>query len=270
MNKVALVTGASSLFGKQVAQKLKVSGFKVFAAAKQVDRVEDLKANGVIPLSMDLAKEGSIQQCVNQILSESGSIDVLVNNVSYGPLGAVEHFPMEEARRQFDINLFGTARVIQLVTPEMRFKRSGKIVNVSFMNGTVWTEMGVWYHSLKHAVDGFFDCLRLELESFGIDVMVIDPGDIKEEWEKILAGILAKAPITGPYARMSESVAERVKRFQSDRILSDPQLVAVTVCRAVTSRNPNDHYVVGKESQSSTWLSDILLGFLYSILEDSS
>ncbi|KAK8827519.1 hypothetical protein WA538_003478 [Blastocystis sp. DL] len=151
---------------------------------------------------------------------------------------------MEEARRQFDINLFGTARVIQLVTPEMRFKRSGKIVSVSFMNGTVWTEMGVWYHSLKHAVDGFFDCLRLELESFGIDVMVIDPGDIKEEWEKILAGILAKAPITGPYARMSESVAERVKRFQSDRILSDPQLVAVTVCRAVTSRNPNDHYVV--------------------------
>lgn len=159
MNKVALVTGASSLFGKQVAQKLKVSGFKVFAAAKQVDRVEDLKANGIIPLSMDLAKEDSIQQCVNQILSESGSIDVLVNNVSYGPLGAVEHFPMEEARRQFDINLFGTARVIQLVTPEMRFKRSGKIVNVSFMNGTVWTEMGVWYHSLKHAVDGFFDCL---------------------------------------------------------------------------------------------------------------
>lgn len=267
MNKVALVTGASSVFGKLVVQELTTSGFKVFAATKQVNQMEDLKADGITPLYMDLTENRSIQTCVDRVLSESGCIDVLVNNVNYGSYGAVECFPIEEVRRQFDVNVFGMARVIQLVTPSMRAKRTGKIVNVSFMNGMVWTEMGVWYHSLKQAVDGFFDSLRSELEPFGIDVMTVEPGDIKKEWERIVADTLERVSVPGPYANMAESVAERIKRFKSDYKLRDPQRVAKMVCKAINSRNPDDRYVVTK-SWSKMWLYDIIEDFFYMIAED--
>ncbi len=120
MEKVALVTGASSGIGKMVARELKDAGFQVYAAARRVDHMNDLKGDGIVPVSLDLTKDDSIYACVKQVLTAAGRIDVLVNNAGYGSYGAIEDVPLEEGRRQFEVNLFGMARLIQLITPTMR------------------------------------------------------------------------------------------------------------------------------------------------------
>ena len=123
MAKTALVTGASSGIGKAIAQELQAAGFQVYAAARRVERMTDLEQIGIIPIALDLTKEDSIAACVDTILSKEKSIDVLINNAGYGSYGAIEDVPLEEARRQFDVNLFGMARLIQIVTPSMRKNR---------------------------------------------------------------------------------------------------------------------------------------------------
>ena len=111
-----------------------------------------------------------------------GRIDVLVNNAGYGSYGALEDVPMDEARYQFEVNVFGAARLTQLVLPHMRENRSGKIVNITSMGGKIHTPLGTWYHATKFALEAISDCLRLELKPFGIDVIVIEPGGIRSDW----------------------------------------------------------------------------------------
>lgn len=133
--KVVLITGASSGIGKEAAMELKNKGFTVYAAARRIDKMQDLAAKGIRPISLDVTNDESMIQAVNEILKKEGRIDILVNNAGYGSYGAVEDIPMEEARRQMEVNVFGLARLIQLVVPSMRKNKFGKIVNVSSMGG---------------------------------------------------------------------------------------------------------------------------------------
>ena len=110
-----------------------ISQFAKCIGARRMDKMEDLKKDGVIPIFLDLTNEESMIKCVESIIRESGHIDVLINNVGYGSYGAIEDVPMEEVKRQFDVNLFGMARLIQFVTPGMRANNYGKIVNISSM-----------------------------------------------------------------------------------------------------------------------------------------
>ena len=118
--KVALVTGGSSGIGEQTALLLKQAGFTTYAVARRVDRMAGLEAEGVHTFAMDVTDEASMVGGIERIIAEQGRIDVLVNNAGYGSYGAVEDVPLEEARRQFEVNLFGLARLVQLVTPHMR------------------------------------------------------------------------------------------------------------------------------------------------------
>ncbi len=193
-----------------VAQELKSAGFKVYAAARRVDRMADLEKDGITPVALDLTRDGSIAACVNTILSKEKSIDVLVNNAGYGSYGAIEDVPLEEGRRQFEVNLFGMARLIRLVTPAMREQHYEKIVSISSMGGKIWTKFGGWYHATKYAVEGLSDCLRMELQSFGIDVVVVEPGGIKTDWGLITAENLKKRPEGG--LRMTNFLIGRAYR----------------------------------------------------------
>ena len=193
-----------------VAQRLKSAGFKVYAAARRVDRMADLEKDGITPVALDLTRDGPIAACVNTILSKEKSIDVLVNNAGYGSYGAIEDVPLEEGRRQFEVNLFGMARLIRLVTPAMREQHYEKIVNISSMGGKIWTKFGGWYHATKYAVEGLSDCLRMELQPFGIDVVVVEPGGIKTDWGLIAAENLKKRPEGG--LRMTNFLIGRAYR----------------------------------------------------------
>src|ERR1700710_2243910 len=129
MHKVALVTGGSAGIGESAARELQGKGFKVYAVARRVDKMAGLAADGVHAFGMDVTDDDSMVSGVRRILDEQGRIDVLVNNAGYGSYGSVEDVPLEEARRQFEVNVFGMARLIQLVTPTMRQQGSGRIIN---------------------------------------------------------------------------------------------------------------------------------------------
>ena len=173
MDKVALVTGASSGIGEAAAKDLRLRGFTVYAAARRIERLAALETLGIRPLQMDVTDDSSITQGVQRIIAESGSVDILVNNAGYGSYGSVEDVALDEARNQFEVNLFGLARLTQVVLPYMRKNSSGRIINISSMGGKMYEPMGAWYHATKFALEGLSDCLRLELKPFNIHVVII-------------------------------------------------------------------------------------------------
>ena len=185
MKKVALVTGASSGIGKETAKLLFQNGFTVYGAARRVEKMAELREAGIKLIAMDVTDDDSMVSGVNEILKNEKRIDVLVNNAGYGSYGALEDVPISEARYQFEVNIFGLARLAQLVLPTMRAQHSGRIINISSIGGSIGEPHGSWYHATKFAVEGLSDSLRMELKQFGIDVVVIKPGMIVTEWNKI-------------------------------------------------------------------------------------
>ena len=257
-NKVALVTGGSSGIGEATALRLQELGYTTYAAARRVERMEHLTTSGIRPLAMDVTDDESMQSGVEQILAEEGRIDVLVNAAGYGSYGALEDVPLSEARNQVEVNLFGAARLTQLVLPRMRDQRSGTIVNITSMGGKIYTPLGAWYHATKHALEALSDCLRMELKSFGIDVVVIEPGGIRTEWPGIAAEKVRAVSGTGPYAPQGNALAASIASESTRRRSSPPELIAKTIGKAVTARRPKTRYAAGYGAKPMIFLHDVL------------
>ncbi|GAB4095109.1 oxidoreductase [Brachybacterium horti] len=243
--RTALVTGASSGIGGATARRLQSLGFTVYGAARRVDRLEELGADGVRPLAMDVTDDASMQAGIDRIIEETGRIDVLVNNAGYGSYGALEDVDIDEGRRQFEVNVFGAIRLAQLALPHMRSRRSGTIVNITSMGGKLHTPLGGWYHGTKFALEALSDCLRLEVAPFGIDVVVIEPGGIATEWGGIAAEHLEKSAGTGAYADQAAAVATSLRSEANANRNSPPSVIADAIGTAVTARRPRTRYAVG-------------------------
>ncbi|MBA4287229.1 MAG: short-chain dehydrogenase/reductase [Xanthomonadaceae bacterium] len=257
-NRVALVTGASSGIGEATARQLIAAGWRVYAGARRVDRMQPLAAAGARLLALDVTDEASMQQAVDTIRRDEGRLDVLVNNAGYGAYGALEEVPLDEGRRQFEVNVFGLARLTQLVLPMMRARRSGRIVNITSIGGKIGEPFGSWYHATKFAVEGLSDSLRMELHPFGIDVVIIEPGAIKTEWNGIARDGLMKHSGDGPYR---DGAREHVKMLASaDRgaMPSPPDVVARTIVRAVQAARPKTRYATGGGAQMVLFLRRVL------------
>lgn len=244
-DRVALVTGASSGIGEAAARQLRDAGFTVYAAARRVDRMAPLEADGIRVIDLDVTDEGSARRCVETIEREQGRLDVLVNNAGYGSYGAIEDVPLEEAQRQFDVNVFGAARLIQLVLPGMRERHEGRIINISSMGGKIHTPFGGWYHATKFALEGLSDCLRVETADFGIHVVVVEPGAIRTEWSGIAADSLESASGSGAYATAATAAAHGLRAQYARRGLTEPSAIGEVVVRAATARRPRTRYVRG-------------------------
>ena len=245
--RVALITGASSGIGEATARRLRRLGYTVYAGARRVERMGDLAELGIHAVALDVTDDASMVGLVDRIIGETGRIDVLVNNAGYGAYGALEEVPLAEARRQFEVNLFGLARLTQLVLPHMRAQRAGRIINVSSVGGRIYGPLGAWYHAAKFSVEGLSDALRLELAPFGILVVIIEPGAIKTEWGTIAADALLETSGSGPYADQAGAVAAVVAGTARDGgIGSPPSVVAEAIGRAAQARRPKTRYVVGR------------------------
>lgn len=244
-SKTALVTGASSGIGEATARKLQSLGFTVYGAARRLDRLESLSADGIRPLEMDVTDDASMQAGMNQIISETGRIDVLVNGAGYGSYGALEDVAIDEGRRQLETNVFGAARLIQLALPHMRARKSGTIVNITSMGGKIYTPLGGWYHASKFALEALSDCLRLETKPFGIHVVVIEPGGIATAWGDIAAHRLEQTSGHGPYADQAAAVAKSLGAEAGRNRNSPPSVVADAVGKAVTAAKPKTRYAPG-------------------------
>jgi NAD(P)-dependent dehydrogenase (short-subunit alcohol dehydrogenase family) len=256
--QVVLITGASSGMGKETAKRLLKEGYTVYTAARRVERMDDLKELGAIPIKMDITKEEDVVAAVEQIEQRHGGVDILINNAGYGSYGAIEDVPVDEARRQFEVNIFGLARLTQLVLPGMRRNRYGKIVNISSMGGKIYTPFGGWYHATKHALEGFSDCLRWETAPFGIDVIIIEPGGIAAPWGVIAGENLKRTSGNGAYAAAANQAADGMTEMYTSDRLSPPSLIAETILKAVTARRPKTRYAVGFGARPSIFLRGLL------------
>lgn len=259
-NMVALVTGASSGMGKVIAKRLINDGLTVIVAARSYDKMADLETLGAHRLRLDIANEASIQTAVNEILDTHNGVDILINNAGFGCYGAVEDTSIDDARYQFEVNLFGLARLTQLLLPKMREKGAGKIINISSMGGKMYTPLGAWYHASKHALEGWSDCLRLELAQFGIDVVIIEPGAIKTEFGDVMTAPMLKRSGTGVYGKMAQTMAKATQDSYEAGNASPPSVIANVVSKAIKARKPKTRYAAGKFAKPMifirTWFGD--------------
>lgn len=256
--KVALVTGASSGIGEAVAQRLASIGITTYAAARRVERMEHLKGEGVRVLKLDLTDEQSIDDCFNTITAEAGGIDILVNNAGYGSYGSLEEVPIKEARRQFEVNLFGSARLTQLVIPRMRSKRSGWILNVSSIGGVGASPYGSWYHATKFAVEGLTSALRQELSPFGVNVVVVRPGAIDTEWRHIAGASLLERSGNGPYAKAAKAMHAKFLGPDFDKLVANPSVIADVVQQILITSRPKSVYTAPRVARNMVLVISLL------------
>jgi len=257
--ETVLVTGASSGMGRETAIKLAKKGYIVYAAARRMDKLNEIKKYGCIPIQLDIANETDIENTVNKIEKETGGIDILFNNAGIAILGSLEETSMADARKTFDVNLFGLARLSQLVIPAMRKKGKGKIINTSSIAGKVHGPLSTWYVASKHALEGLSSSLRVELKPFGIDVVIIRPGVVSTGLISTYLDPMLNKPIKGPYAKMTKVITEWSKSRDNNPKYSSPAaVIADTVLKIIKSKNPKTAYEVGKTSSQMIWSQKLM------------
>ncbi len=256
VKKVALITGASSGIGKETAKLLIANGYIVYGASRRLDKMNDLAQIGVKLVAMDVTEETAMVSGINQIIKTEGRIDVLVNNAGYGSYGALEDVPLSEAKYQFEVNIFGLARLTQLVLPYMRKQQSGKIINISSIGGKLGEPHGAWYHATKYAVEGLSDSLRMELKQFNIDVVIIEPGAILTEWNAIARTNLMKVSGQTAYKTLAQKHFNMLAN--ADKRGDQPIVVAKTIIKSILSNSPKTRYATGGGAKLILFLRRVL------------
>jgi NAD(P)-dependent dehydrogenase (short-subunit alcohol dehydrogenase family) len=248
ISKAVLITGCSTGIGRATAERLAAAGLTVYASARRPESIEDLKERGCRTLSLDVTDEGSMRAAVAAVEDAEGAVGTLVNNAGYSQSGAVESVSLEDARRQFETNVFGLLRMCQLVLPGMRRQRHGRIVNLSSMGGKLTFPGGGIYHATKHAVEAISDAMRFEVRGFGVDVVVVEPGLIRTDFAETAVGsITAGTEQDGPYAAFNSAVAAATAgAYQGPlgRLGGGPEVVARTIERAISAKRPRTRYPV--------------------------
>ncbi|MDC8004319.1 oxidoreductase [Aureisphaera galaxeae] len=260
MKKVILVTGASSGIGKATALQLIEEGHTVYGLARRVENMQDLIAAGGKAMSMDVTVHNQVKAVISEILKKEQRIDVLVNNAGFAVYGAIEDVSYDDAKRQFEVNMFGLAEVTKAVLPTMRSQQSGKIINISSVGGKIYSPLGAWYHATKHALEGWSDCLRIEVKQFGIDVVIVEPGAIKTEFGEVMAENFARSEHS-VYAPLAHNMMNAVKStYETKGQSSPPTVIADVISKAVKSPKPKTRYSAGKMAAQTLffrkWFSD--------------
>lgn len=268
--KVVLITGASSGIGEAAAIEMLKTNWIVYGAARRVERMAALASQGLRPLHLDVTDLASRQQAVSQIIQETGRLDGLVNNAGYGSYGSLEEVPMTEAKRQFDVNVFGLVGMCQEVLPIMRQQQGGRVVNVASMGGRIYTPMGGWYYATKHAVEALSDCLRQEVKSFGLKVSIIEPGIIKSEWSQHSLDSLLAVSGNGPYQGLAQKLNKVMSYGYQDKLAGKPSVIGHLIAHALTSRRPRIRYAAPIDAKvllaARKYLPDAIFDALVSLV----
>jgi NAD(P)-dependent dehydrogenase (short-subunit alcohol dehydrogenase family) len=245
VSKAVLITGCSTGIGRATAERLVRGGHTVYATARRLEAIEDLKAAGARTLALDVNSEESMQAAVAAVEEAEGAVGALVNNAGYSQSGAVEGIPLDSLRSQFETNVFGLVRMCQLVLPAMRRQGYGRIVNVSSMGGKLTFPGGGAYHATKHAVEALSDALRFEVAGFGVAVSIIEPGLIKTQFAE--TAVASVSHEDGPYAVFNTAVsAATAGAYEGPvgKLGGGPDAVAKAIEKAITARRPKTRYRV--------------------------
>ena len=248
-SRAVLITGCSSGIGAATAARLAAGGWTVYATARRPETLADLEAQGCTTLTLDVTDEASCRAAVEAVEAAEGAVGVLINNAGYSQSGAVESVPDERVRAQFETNVFGLLRMCRLVLPKMREQGWGRIVNISSMGGEFTFPGGGVYHATKYAIEALSDALRYEVEDFGVDVVVIQPGLIKTPFStRTVAEIDAVAAHAGPYHEFNAAVADASKSAYEKGLVAKlggpPEAVAKVIEKALAADRPKTRYKV--------------------------
>ncbi len=255
--KVVLITGTAYGIGKSTAELLIDKGHIVYGGDILVEENLYLNDIGGNALEMDVTNQEHIDKAINQIISEQGRVDVLVNNAGLGVYGAIEDVSMEDIYYQYDVNLFGLARVTKAVLPHMREKESGLIINISSVLGETYGPLAGWYLSTKHALEGWSDALRVELKEFDIDVVVVQPGAINTNFSNVTKTYIDKYRENSAYQHLyGEPITDTGNDVLSNQ--SDPIVIAKVINKAMNARNPKTRYAAGAYSKIGIFLRKIM------------
>ncbi len=244
--KIALVSGASSGMGKATAELLAANGYYVFAMARRMERLEQMRCEQIEPVWMDVTDTKSVRAAVEHVIASKGRIDVLVNSAGYGQLGAIECVSMEAAHQQFEVNVFGYARLIQAVLPHMRREKSGRIINITSILGKISIPGFGWYAASKHAVEALSEALRGEVMGFGIDVIVMAPGFIKTEFGTKQSALLEAVAHPPAYQKLLAGVHSFVA---DESKVPGPGIIALAILDAATAVNPSARHALPIDSK---------------------
>jgi len=268
---VVLVTGASSGIGKACAEWLFTRGCRVYGTSRQAPRaLVEARTSDLAPLlrmiPLDVTSDDSVEAAVGIVLACEERIDAVVNNAGFGIAGAAELTTMDEAREQFETNFFGTVRICRAVLPVMRQQGSGRILNVSSIAGRIGIPFQAFYSASKFAIEGFTEALRMEVAPFGIQVVLIEPGDFRTGFTaaRRMARGAEGNPKGSPYTRDGSPYAERQARalavMEHDETHgATPEAVARLVHRVITARSPGVRYAVGPVFERLTLILQRLL-----------
>jgi short-subunit dehydrogenase len=245
-SKTILITGATAGIGRTSALFLAKQGHHVIASGRKVDELAKLKAEAtglkLDTLTLDVTSTESIAAAVTEVARITGgqALDVLVNNAGFGVLGPSSEISDSEMRRQYETNVFGLMAVTRAFIPQMRARRSGRIINVSSVGGRMTLPYFGVYNSTKYAVESLSDALRYELRPFGIDVALIEPGIIRTNFEATAVTNLKQLAET-PYSAALGKYEEMSK--MANKFASNPIVIAKAINRAVRARRPSARYV---------------------------
>jgi NAD(P)-dependent dehydrogenase (short-subunit alcohol dehydrogenase family) len=253
-NKVAVVTGSSTGIGFETALLLARSGFHTYATMRDLKKSKNIAeiANAEnLPLEvlqLDVKDDTSVKGAVGKIIAESSRIDVLVNNAGYGLFSPLEDVTLDQVREQFETNFFGAIRVMREVIPTMRRQRTGTIVNVSSLVGRVGLPLSSAYVATKFALEGLSESIRYELNEFGINIILIEPGVIKTNFLENLKTADTTLKSESPYAELVDRTTKEFGKMMNSS--SSPKIVAEAILRAITSKDPEFRYLAGDDAES--------------------
>jgi len=244
LNRVVLITGASSGIGEACAKRLAAEGDRVYGTSRHPK--EEASVPGLRMIVMDVNSDESVAAAIDEIVRVEGRIDVVVNNAGFGIAGAVEDTSIEEAKALFETNFFGMLRICRVVLPVMRKSQRGTIVNISSLGGRIGLPYQGLYSATKFAVEGMSEALRMEVRQFGVHVIMIEPGDFRTGFtanRHYVAGVRDNSAYAGGFERTIK-VAEK-----DEQTGSSPEQIARLLVRILRNNSPRVRYSVGGISQ---------------------
>ena len=243
MNKLAFITGTSSGIGKATVERFSREGWKVIATMRRAERAKEFGwPDNVVVKELDVTDHDGVSRVAREVIEEHGVPYAVINNAGCSVMGSVEDTPLEDAKRVFEVNYFGTVSVIRAFLPHMREKGEGVIVNLSSVVGKSSMPLIAHYCATKYAIEGLSEALWHEVKKFGIRVVVIEPGTIKTRLinnAKVIPSTISEG---SPYGKMAKRVAELVSGG------SPPEEVADVIWKAVNSKAERLRYIVGEKS----------------------
>ncbi|TGD23988.1 SDR family NAD(P)-dependent oxidoreductase [Companilactobacillus suantsaicola] len=241
MTKVVLITGISSGMGRAAALYFKQQGFEVYGGARRVGKLTDLKELGIHTQTLDVTDQISVRKLVDRAIAEQGQIDVLINNAGYGEFGPIEEVPIENAKKQFDVNVFGAAQITKFVLPKMRQQGFGRIVNISSVGANIYSPLGGWYYTTKASLNMWSDVLDSEVKPFGVRSVIVQPGLTKSEWSKIAFDNAEKNLVNdSPYTNVLTKTEELFDKITFSEATAED--LAKVFFKAATDVKPKRRY----------------------------